>query len=98
MLAELDRCRQASGDGYNGGIPGSRAFWAGLAAGRFEARRFDINGKWVPWHNAHKTFAGLRDAWMVGGQREFTTEEPRTRRRDRRASLCRSVLINVFEQ
>ncbi|WP_342750902.1 glycoside hydrolase family 127 protein [Termitidicoccus mucosus] len=62
MLAELERCQKANGDGYIGGIPGGRAFWADLAAGRFQAQRFEINGKWVPWYNIHKTFAGLRDA------------------------------------
>jgi uncharacterized protein len=67
MIAELDRCQTASGDGYLGGVPGSRAFWRDVAAGRIEAHGFGINGKWVPWYNLHKTFAGLRDAYLVAG-------------------------------
>jgi uncharacterized protein len=68
MLAELERCQQASGDGYLGGVPGSRALWRDIAAGRIDAHGFGLNGKWVPWYNLHKTFAGLRDAWLVAGK------------------------------
>lgn len=63
LLAELDRCQQASGDGYLGGVPGSRELWQAVAAGRVEA----VNRKWVPWYNLHKTFAGLRDACLLTG-------------------------------
>ncbi|MFT4176753.1 MAG: glycoside hydrolase family 127 protein [Luteolibacter sp.] len=67
MLSELERCQQEGGDGYLGGIPGSKAFWADFAAGKFKARTFDINGKWVPWYNVHKTFIGLRDVHLETG-------------------------------
>lgn len=63
MIAELDRCQKASGDGYIGGVPASRELWKDVAAGRVEA----VNSKWVPWYNLHKTFAGLRDAYLVAG-------------------------------
>ncbi len=63
MVAELDLCQQANGDGYIGGVPGSRALWTSVATGHMEA----FNGKWVPWYNLHKTFAGLRDAYLVAG-------------------------------
>jgi len=63
MVAELDRCQKASGDGYVGGVPGSRELWKAVAAGQVEA----VNGKWVPWYNLHKTFAGLRDAYLIAG-------------------------------
>jgi DUF1680 family protein len=63
MLAELDRCQKASGDGYIGGVPGSRELWKAVASGRVEA----VNRKWVPWYNLHKTFAGLRDAYLLTG-------------------------------
>ena len=66
MVSELARCQQASGDGYVGGIPGSRDFWKEVAGGRIEA----FKGKWVPWYNLHKTFAGLRDAWLVAGNQQ----------------------------
>jgi len=64
MLAELERCQKHSANGYLGGVPGSRALWEAVAAGRVEA----VNRKWVPWYNVHKTFAGLRDAWLLAGQ------------------------------
>jgi uncharacterized protein len=63
MVSEMDRCQKAFGDGYVGGVPGSRALWAEVAEGHIEAFRT----KWVPWYNLHKTFAGLRDAWLVAG-------------------------------
>ncbi len=66
-VAELALCQEAAGDGYLGGIPGGRAFWNDFAAGKIKAGGFDINGKWVPWYNLHKTFAGLRDAFLVAG-------------------------------
>jgi uncharacterized protein len=66
MVSELGRCQQTSGDGYIGGVPGSRGFWKEVAGGRIEAFR----GKWVPWYNLHKTFAGLRDAWLVAGNKQ----------------------------
>ena len=67
MVNELALCQQAAGDGYVGGIPGGRAFWADFAAGKIKAGGFALNGKWVPWYNLHKTFAGLRDAYLVAG-------------------------------
>ena len=63
MVDELELCQEASPDGYVGGVPGSRAFWKEIAAGHIEA----FNTKWVPWYNLHKTFAGLRDAYLVAG-------------------------------
>jgi len=65
MVSELGRCQQASGDGYIGGVPGSREMWSAIATGRVDV----INRKWVPWYNVHKTYAGLRDAyWLTGNQ------------------------------
>ncbi|MFC3336813.1 beta-L-arabinofuranosidase domain-containing protein [Flavobacterium palustre] len=28
-------------------------------------QRFSLNGKWVPWYNVHKVFAGLVDAYKL---------------------------------
>ncbi|MBS1727617.1 MAG: glycoside hydrolase family 127 protein [Armatimonadetes bacterium] len=63
MVDELAECQKASGDGYIGGVPGSKELWAKVAAGQVEA----VFDKWVPWYNLHKTFAGLRDAYEVAG-------------------------------
>ncbi len=38
-----------------------------MAAGDIRADLFGLNGYWVPWYNLHKTFAGLRDAWLFAG-------------------------------
>jgi uncharacterized protein len=34
MVSELGRCQQAAGDGYIGGVPGSRELWPAIATGR----------------------------------------------------------------
>ncbi|MBE2215568.1 MAG: glycoside hydrolase family 127 protein [Opitutaceae bacterium] len=65
MVAELAACQEAAGDGYIGGVPGGRALWKDIAAGRIDANGFGLNGTWVPWYNLHKIFAGLRDAHVV---------------------------------
>ena len=63
VILELQTCQNAYGDGYVGGVPGSRELWKAIAGGDVEA----INRKWVPWYNVHKTFAGLRDAYVETG-------------------------------
>ncbi len=63
MIDELDTIQKANGDGYLGGIPGSRAFWADIR----EGNTGNIGKRWAPWYNLHKMFAGLRDAYLVAG-------------------------------
>ncbi len=63
MVSEMAECQKAFGDGYVGGVPGSRELWKAVASGDVGA----IDAKWVPWYNLHKTFAGLRDAWVEAG-------------------------------
>ncbi|WP_307722111.1 glycoside hydrolase family 127 protein [Duganella callida] len=72
-VAELKRCQQANGDGYIGGVPGGAAAWRDIAQGRLQADNFSVNGKWVPWYNLHKTFAGLRDAYVHAGSQDART-------------------------
>jgi DUF1680 family protein len=67
MLSELRRAQTASGNGFVGGTPGSRELWEQVRGGDIRARGFDLNGKWVPLYNIHKTYAGLRDAWLHAG-------------------------------
>lgn len=67
FVAELKRAQEANGDGYLGGIPGGRQAWRDVAAGKVEADNFSVNGKWVPWYNLHKVYAGLRDAHRYAG-------------------------------
>lgn len=67
MVDELDKCQVANGGGYIGGIPGGEKMWKQLASGKIEADNFSLNGKWVPWYNIHKIYAGLRDAYLHAG-------------------------------
>ncbi|MDQ8202071.1 glycoside hydrolase family 127 protein [Pelagicoccus sp. SDUM812003] len=64
MVDELARCQEANGNGYVGGV--GKAIWDQLAEGKVDVNRFGMNGGWVPWYNLHKTFMGLKDAWLVG--------------------------------
>ncbi|WP_229260051.1 glycoside hydrolase family 127 protein [Duganella aquatilis] len=70
FVAELKRCQQANGDGYIGGVPGGASAWREIAQGKLQADNFSVNGKWVPWYNLHKTYAGLRDAYTYAGNQE----------------------------
>ncbi len=63
MVDELAEVQKANGNGYIGGIQGSAELWKGIADGDVGL----VWKKWVPWYNLHKTFAGLRDAYLVGG-------------------------------
>lgn len=63
MISELERCQNANADGYVGGVPGSKEMWSQVKAGDGNA----VSKRWVPWYNIHKTYAGLRDAWLLLG-------------------------------
>ncbi|CAM3765516.1 glycoside hydrolase family 127 protein [Roseateles saccharophilus] len=67
FVAELKRCQDAIGSGYLGGIPDGAQAWAEIARGELKVDSFSVNGRWVPWYNLHKLFAGLRDAWVHAG-------------------------------
>ena len=75
MVSELKRCQANSkhGEGYIGGVPvvqtidgKSYNLWKELKNGNTGI----IWSYWVPWYNLHKTYAGLRDAWMYGDNEE----------------------------
>ena len=70
MLGQLQRCQQANGNGYMGGVPGSEELWAQIKAGKVQADNFSLNQKWVPLYNIHKTYAGLRDAYLLTGNQQ----------------------------
>ena len=63
MVDELDAVQKANGDGYVGGVPGSKELWKGIREGKVDLMR----SKWVPWYNIHKMYAGLRDAYLIVG-------------------------------
>lgn len=68
MVTELLACQNAYASdanfvGYVGGVPGSKAIFL-----RFKNKDNTVYWDgWVPWYNVHKTYAGLRDAWVYGG-------------------------------
>jgi DUF1680 family protein len=70
FVAELKRCQAANGDGYIGGVPGGATAWHDIAQDKLQADGFSVNGKWVPWYNLHKVYAGLRDAYVYAGNQD----------------------------
>jgi len=76
MVSELKACQDAMGVkypawgvGYCGGVPNSASVWPVVKTGNMGP----IWSSWVPWYNLHKTFAGLRDAWLYGGNADART-------------------------
>jgi DUF1680 family protein len=67
MLDGLERCAAASGTGWLGGVPDGPAFGEALAAGRMDADVFNLEGRWVPLYNLHKTLGGLLDVFEQTG-------------------------------
>lgn len=68
MISELQRCQDA--DGYLSGVPGGRQIWQEIKEGNIRASGFGLNDRWVPLYNIHKIYAGLRDAYLIGGKTE----------------------------
>ena len=67
MLGELRRAQLANGNGYIGGVQGSHELWKEISEGKIKAGSFSLNDRWVPLYNIHKTYAGLRDAYLIAG-------------------------------
>ena len=70
MLSEMKRCQDAAGDGYLCGVPSGRKIWKEISEGNIRANSFGLNDRWVPLYNIHKTYAGLRDAYVIGECKE----------------------------
>ncbi len=73
VVSEIAACQEANsknnadwGKGYAGGVPKSKMIWSAFKTGDFREYR----AAWVPWYNVHKMYAGLRDAWLYGGNEE----------------------------
>lgn len=73
MVDWLEKCQQANGNGYIGGVPQSDRIWNEIANGNIQADYFSLNGGWVPLYNIHKIFAGLRDAYLYAGNEKALT-------------------------
>ncbi|HBH21499.1 MAG TPA: glycosyl hydrolase [Rikenellaceae bacterium] len=70
MLSEMKACQEAAGDGYLCGVPDGRAMWDEIRKGNIRASSFGLNDRWVPLYNIHKTYAGLRDAYLQCGRED----------------------------
>jgi hypothetical protein len=66
MVSELAKCQQKNNNGYVGGVPGGNKMWLEVKTGDFS----EYNKKWVPWYNLHKLFAGLRDCYLLAGNKQ----------------------------
>jgi uncharacterized protein len=70
MVAEMATAQRAYGDGYVGALPPLElATLRSLKDGKVAPKDafFFEGGAWVPWYTQHKILAGLRDAWILGG-------------------------------
>ena len=61
-----DQHENAIMHGYCGAVYNSEKVFTTLAVGNMD----EYWKSWVPFYNVHKTYAGLRDAWMYGGNEE----------------------------
>ena len=73
IIAELKTCQETNainnqdwGIGYVGGVPNSKKIWGSLQKGDLTA----YQAAWAAWYNLHKTYAGLRDAWLYTGNED----------------------------
>jgi len=70
IVDELAACQKAAGTGILCAFPESKQIFAEIAAGRIKSDRlFNLNGGYVPLYVTHKVMAGLRDAWLLLGNR-----------------------------
>ena len=69
IVSELAHIQAVNGNGYLGAERDGKHFWDALSAGDGEA----LKKHRVPWYIQHKLFAGLRDAYLVAGDKEAET-------------------------
>ncbi|MCX7974388.1 MAG: glycoside hydrolase family 127 protein [Candidatus Aminicenantes bacterium] len=69
LVKELKEVQDKHGDGYLSALEGGRQCFEALARGEIKSASFDLNGQWSPWYTLHKTFAGLRDAYRLTGNK-----------------------------
>ncbi|MEW6209481.1 MAG: beta-L-arabinofuranosidase domain-containing protein [Acidobacteriota bacterium] len=69
IVREMKEVQDKHGDGYLGALANGKEQLAEVARGNIRSSFFDLNGLWSPWYVLHKTFAGLRDAYLYTGNR-----------------------------
>jgi DUF1680 family protein len=70
IVQEMAEAQKAYGDGYIGALPPLELqTMRGFKEGKVEpSSGFNFRGgAWVPWYTQHKVLAGLKDAWVSGG-------------------------------
>ena len=73
IVSQMAECQKLYGDGYIGALPPLelstlRDFKKGIVQ---PASPFNFKGgAWVPWYTEHKVLAGLKDAWVLGGNQQ----------------------------
>lgn len=67
-ISELKRCVDT--EGYLSGVPHGRQIWKEISEGNIRAASFGLNDRWVPLYNIHKIYAGLRDAYLITGNKD----------------------------
>ena len=67
-ISELKRCVDA--EGYLSGVPHGRQIWKEISEGNIRAASIGLNDRWVPLYNIHKIYAGLRDAYLITGNKD----------------------------
>jgi DUF1680 family protein len=73
VIGWLEKCQQANGNGYVGGIPNGKKIWDEISEGEIKAESFSLNGGWVPLYNIHKLFNGVRDAYVFTNNEKALT-------------------------
>jgi DUF1680 family protein len=72
-VREMYECQRAYADGYVGALPPPELeTMRGFKAGKVDVDgNFNFKGgAWVPWYTQHKVLAGLKDAWVLAGNKQ----------------------------
>lgn len=67
-ISQLKLC--VDSEGYLSGVPHGRQIWKEISEGNIRAASFGLNDRWVPLYNIHKIYAGLRDAYLITGNKD----------------------------
>lgn len=92
IVKELKEVQDKHGDGYLSALEGGRQCFEALARGEIKSASFDLNGQWSPWYTLHKTFAGLRDAYRLTGNKTALEIEIKF------AAWAEKILANLNDQ
>ncbi len=70
IVQQFKEVQDKNGNGYLGALESGQEKFAEVSRGDIRSGGFDLNGLWSPWYTLHKTYAGLRDAYRLTGNRE----------------------------